>query len=69
MPHAVLVRRPGNYRDPNPRPLAVDLPGLAAARRLAMRLAKSYPLHGCHETGVFWFRDRDGLVEIWPEAQ
>lgn len=69
MPHAILVRRPGNYLDPNPKPLALDLPGLDAARRLARRLAKSYPLHGRYETGVFWFRDHDGLAEIWPAAQ
>lgn len=70
MPHAIIVRRPSDYFDPDPKALALDLPGLDAAQKLAKRLAYSYPCHGRRAaTGVFWFRDQDGLVEIWPQVQ
>lgn len=70
MPHAIFVRRPGNYFDPSAKPLAIDIANEEGAQRIARRLARSYPCHGQHdERGVLWFRDREGLVEIWPQRQ
>lgn len=70
MSHAIFVRRPSHYFDPLPKPLATDLATESAARQLARRLASSYRCHGCHEaTGVFWFRDEQGLAEIWAQPQ
>ena len=69
VPHAVFVRRPGSYFDPLPKPLATDIPTEDAARQIARRLAHSYSCHGRHDaTGVFWFRDIEGLAEIWAQA-
>ena len=70
MPHAVFVRRPSDQLDPLPKALATDLDTRVAARELAEHLAHSYACHGEHdETGVLWFRDQEGLAEIWPQRQ
>lgn len=66
----VLVRHCEMSGHLYPEVLAVDVPCSIQARLLARRIAWSYPQHGWDvTTGQYWFRDENGLHEIWSQPQ
>lgn len=55
---------PGNNRET----LATDIADGSMARELVRRIAKSFSDHGLvRNSGAYWFRDEDGVREIWCE--
>lgn len=66
MPHAIFVRDIGRTRGSGPRLLAHAIDGRQAAQRLIHGIVRSYPHCGVDPISqVHWFRDADGLHELW----
>lgn len=66
MSAVLMVKRPGPLSTACTI-LATDIPKKAAARRLARSLASTYRENGIYlDSDVCWFRDGDGLAELWP---
>ena len=66
MAHAIFVGDITGSGIKNMALLAYAIPSMKDAERLVQRLAGSYPEHGLEpSTGVYWFRDKQGMHEIW----
>lgn len=70
MSHSIFVRDVDGHGQPARQRLAHAIQSASEARRLARRIAASYPESGANPvTRVFWFRDRTGLHEIWAARE
>lgn len=68
MPHSILVRDLGTPAGRNVRLLAADIADPAQAAGIVERIVASYADNGRSKMAhMRWFRDKDGLHEIWAE--
>ena len=66
MAHAIFVGDITGSGIKNMTLLAYAIPNMSEAEDLVRRLAGSYPENGLEvSTGVYWFRDKSGMHEIW----
>lgn len=70
MLHSIFMRDLREFRGRTRRLVAYDIPEAVNARRLVRRLATSYAEHGLNAvTLAYWFRDAEGVHEVWTEPQ
>lgn len=66
MSHAIYVRDIGRTRGSSPRLLAHAIDGRQVAQRIIHGIVRSYPTCGVDPIShVHWFRDAEGLHELW----
>lgn len=66
MPHAIYVRDLNRTRTSVPRLLAYAIESREAAQRVVHGIVRSYPDCGLDPiSDVHWFRDAEGLHELW----
>ena len=66
MPHSIFIRDITDAGGQNFQMIAYEISSSEDARTLICGVAESYPEHGYEDaTQVSWFRDKNGLHEIW----